>query len=324
MKLLQFKYVLEVVRQNLNISMAAETLYTSQPGISKQIRQLEDELGIKIFERRGKHLAEITPVGKEVVRIAETILEQVENIKNISRDFNDSNSGTLSIATTHTYARYVMPMMVKKFTSNYPKVALRILQGTPYQILDFVENRVADFGIVTEDPDLFSDLIALPCYNWVPKVVVPKNHELRGLANLELADIAKFPLVTYLPGFNGRTKVDEAFRSADLSPNVVLEASDTDVIKTYVKQGFGVGIIASPAFDAEEDQELSSIDVGHLYEKCTTQVVFREGTLLRAYMHDFIESFAPHLSREIVTSVLSKDVSKELKRTLEKIDLPSY
>ena len=145
MKLLQFKYILEVVRQKLNISIAAEALYTSQPGISKQIRQLEEELGIKIFERKGKHLAEITPAGKEVIRIAETITEQVENIKNISRDFNDSRSGTLSIATTHTYARYVMPTMVKKFTSNYPKVSLRILQGTPYQILDFVENRVADF-----------------------------------------------------------------------------------------------------------------------------------------------------------------------------------
>ena len=324
MKLLQFKYILEVARQKLNISLAAEALYTSQPGISKQIRQLEEELGIKIFERKGKNLVEITAAGQEVIHIAESILEQVENIKNISKDFNDASMGTLSIATTHTYARYVMPTMVKKFTSNYPNVSLRILQGTPNQILEFVENRVANFGIVTEDPDLFAGLVTLPCYNWVPKIVVPKNHELIKMSKLTLADIVKYPLVTYLPGFNGRTKVDKAFKKSGLCPQVVLEASDTDVIKTYVKQGFGVGIIASPAYDAVEDKELSSIDVSHLYEKCTTQVVFRMGTVLRAYMHDFIESFAPHLSREIVSKVLSKENTMELRLALDDIELPSY
>ena len=324
MKLQQLRYICEVARHGLNISAAAENLYTSQPGISKQIRQLEDELGLKIFERKGKHLSEITPAGKRILEIATTVLEEVENIRNVSKDFNDSSSGTLSIATTHTQARYILPAAVEKFMVRYPKVSLRIHQGTPTQIAELVDSRSVDFGIATEDTALFGGFLNLPCYHWKPIVVVPADHPLTRNKAPSLNDVVKYPLITYLEGFLARSKLDNAFMEGGLHPNVVLEAVDTDVIKTYVRLGFGIGIISSPAYNLKEDSDLVVLDGIEMFSGAVTQIVFRPGTILRGYMHDFIETFAPHLKRELVSKLVVNEEPGRADELLREIALPSY
>ena len=324
MKLQQLRYISEVARHGLNISVAAENLYTSQPGISKQIRQLEDELGLRIFERKGKHLSEITPAGRSILEIASKILEEVENIKSVSKDFNDSNAGTLSIATTHTQARYILPSIVEKFVERYPKVSLRIHQGTPPQIAELVSSRSVDFGIATEDAGLFGDLLSLPCFRWNPLVVVPHGHPLSKVSSPNLHDVASYPIITYLLGFNSRSKLDTAFSDNGLKPNVVLDAVDTDVIKTYVRLGFGVGIIASPAFNPAEDGDLVALEGIEIFPGAVTEIILRPGTFLRGYMHDFIEEFAPHLSRDLVADLVLNDGGVPSSSALTENDIPSY
>ena len=247
MKLQQLRYIWEVSKHELNVSATAESLYTSQPGVSKQIRLLEDELGVQIFQRSGKHLTEITPAGQAIIKVAGLILGEVENIKRIAAEHCDDSRGSLSIATTHTQARYVLPPTIAKFIKEYPEVSLHMHQGTPMQISELAANRNVDFAIATEALELFDDLIMLPCYRWNRSIIVPDGHPLTKIDTLTLEAIAEYPIVTYVFGFTGRSQLDNAFHERGLSPKVVFTAVDADVIKTYVRLGLGIGIVASLA-----------------------------------------------------------------------------
>ena len=246
MKLQQLRYVWEVTRHNLNVSATAQSLYTSQPGISKQIRLLEDELGVEIFARSGKHLTRVTPAGEAIVELAGQVLRLTDNIKQVAQEHSDERRGSLSIATTHTQARYALPPVIGEFTRKYPDVALHMQQGTPKQIAQMVSDGMADFAICTESLELFADLVLLPCYRWNRCVLVPRGHPLAE-GELTLERLADQAIVTYVFGFTGRSQLDDAFRARGLTPNVVLTAADADVIKTYVRLGLGVGIVAHMA-----------------------------------------------------------------------------
>ena len=324
MKLQQLKYIWEVAKHELNVSATAESLYTSQPGISKQIRLLEDELGIQIFRRSGKHLAEITPVGKAIVKIVGEILDKVENVQTIAHEFGDISKGTLSIATTHTQARYFLPPIIGSFIKEYPNVSLNMHQGTPIQISELVSKGTVDFAIATEALELFSNLIMMPCYRWNRSVIVPDNHPLTDHTQLTLDDIAAYPIVTYVFGFTGRSQLDKAFTVARLAPRVVFTATDADVIKTYVKLGLGIGIIASMAYDPELDKGLASIDASHLFDPSTTKIGFRRGNYIRSYMYDFLARFAPHLSRDRVHQAMQTHIQEEIDELFANIELPSF
>lgn len=300
MKLQQLRYIWEVSRHGLNVSATAQSLFTSQPGISKQIRLLEDELGVEIFTRSGKHLTQITPAGEQVIQKAGEILGQVNSIKQIAQEFRDEKKGQLSIATTHTQARYALPPVIDQFIANYPEVGLHMHQGTPLQIAELASDGQVDFAIATEALEHFSDLVMLPCYQWNRCIVVPKGHPLLAIERLTLGDVAAHRIVTYVFGFTGRSKLDEAFDDAGLEPRVVFTATDADVIKTYVRLGLGIGIMAKMAFDEAKDDDLVAIDAGHLFEASTTMIGFRRGTFLRGYMYEFMQLFAPHLTKERV------------------------
>ncbi|MGO2416048.1 MAG: HTH-type transcriptional regulator CysB, partial [Cobetia crustatorum] len=280
MKLQQLRYIWEVTRHNLNVSATAQSLYTSQPGISKQIRLLEDELGVEIFARSGKHLTRVTPAGESIVELASQVLRTVENIKHVAQEHSDDRRGSLSIATTHTQARYALPPVIADFTRKYPDVALHMQQGTPKQIASMVSEGQADFAICTESLELFNDLILLPCYRWNRCILVPKDHPLVAVSEgsgLTLECLADYPLVTYTFGFTGRSQLDDAFKTQGLTPNVVLTASDADVIKTYVRLGMGIGIVAHMAVDEVADQDLVALDATHLFDSSTTKIGIRRG-----------------------------------------------
>lgn len=300
MKLNQLRYICEVARRDLNVSAAAEALYTSQPGVSKQIRLLESELGVQIFERSGKHLTQVTPAGREILAVAERVLGDVHNITSIAQEHVDESRGSLSIATTHTQARHALPHVVKTFRERYRNVSLHMHQGTPMQIADQAARGTVDFAIATEAIELFEDLVMLPCYRWNRSVVVPHGHPLLDESPLTLRGLARYPLVTYVFGFTGRSKLDKAYREQGLEPDVVFTATDSEVIKTYVQLGLGVGIIASMAFDPERDTGLTAIDASHLFDPSITNIGFRRGAYLRGYMRDFIHLFAPHITEEII------------------------
>ena len=309
MKLQQLRYIWEVAHHELNVSATAQSLFTSQPGISKQIRLLEDELGVEIFARSGKHLTHITQVGESIVRMAGEILREVETIKQVAEEYSNEKSGSLSLATTHTQARYALPPVIDAFRQSYPDVALHMNQGTPNQISELAATGAVDFAIATEGLELFSDLIMMPCYRWNRSVVAPEGHPLieqaQASGGLRLEDLAGHPIVTYVFGFTGRSRLDDAFSAAGLTPNVVFTATDTDVIKTYVRHGLGVGIIATMALDPKIDDDLVRIDASHLFASSVTHIGFRSGTFLRRYMYDFIERFAPHLDREMVDAAVA-------------------
>jgi LysR family cys regulon transcriptional activator len=302
-KLQQLRYLIAIVRSHLNISAAAETLYTSQPGISKQLRLLEEELGVELFSRSGKHLTEVTPVGRQIIAKAESIMREVNNIQILAEEYRDDRRGNLSIATTHTQARYVLPQVIKLFRERYPAVTLQIHQGSPAQIAELVQSGEVDFAIATEAVELFDDLVMMPCYIWEYCVLTPVGHPLASLNCLSLPDVAQYPLVTYVFGFTGRSHLDEAFRGMQLKPNVVFTATDADVIKTYVRLGVGVGIVARMAYDPHYDHDLVRLDAGRLFATNITRIGFRRGTFLRCYMYDFMELFAPHLTRDRVLQV---------------------
>lgn len=323
MKLQQLRYVWEVAHHELNVSLTAQSLFTSQPGISKQIRLLEDELGVEIFSRSGKHLTRVTPAGQVILAIAGDILRKVESIRQVSMEYTDQKRGHLAIATTHTQARYRLPPIIEKFIVQYPEVALHMHQGTPQQIAEMAATGAVDFAIATEGMEHFDDLVMLPCYHWNRSIVVPKNHPLAAQADITLEQIAQFPLVTYVFGFSGRSKLDDAFKARGLTPRVAFTATDADVIKTYVRLGMGVGIIAHMAFDAEADKDLVAIDASHLFERSTTCIGFRKGTFLRGFMYDFIKAFAPHLSRECIDAAVSAHSHSERQQLFERIELPS-
>ncbi len=324
MKLQQLRYIWEVAHHDLNVSQTAQSLYTSQPGISKQIRLLEDELGVEIFSRSGKHLTRITPAGESILKTAGEIIRKVESIKSVAQEFCDEKKGALAVATTHTQCRYVLPPVIKQFIDKFPDVALHMHQGTPMQISELAADGTADFAIATEALDLFSDLIMMPCYSWNRAVLVPRNHELAQLSQLSLEDLSKYPLVTYTFGFTGRSKLDEAFTAKGLSPRVVFTAADADVIKTYVRMGMGVGIVASMAHDPAADSDLVALDASHLFEPSITKIGFRRGSFLRGYMFDFIQMFAPHLTRELVEETSFRHSRAELEDLFKDIELPVH
>ncbi|GAA6129810.1 HTH-type transcriptional regulator CysB [Halopseudomonas sabulinigri] len=322
MKLQQLRYIWEVAHHDLNVSATAQSLYTSQPGISKQIRLLEDELGVEVFSRSGKHLTRITPAGERIIATAGEILRKVDSIKQIAQEFSNERKGTLTLSTTHTQARYALPPIIKKFISAYPDVSLHMHQGTPMQICEMTVDGTADFAIATEALELFSDLVMMPCYKWNRCVIVPKGHPLTNIGELTLEELAAHPLVTYVFGFTGRSKLDEAFSNRGLSPKVVFTAADADVIKTYVRLGLGVGIVAHMAVDPVADPDLVVIDASKLFEASVTKIGFRRGTFLRGYMYDFIETFAPHLSREMIDRALQCSSRLELDELFAEVELP--
>lgn len=322
MKLQQLRYIVEVLNNNLNVSATAEVLFTSQPGISKQVRMLEDELGIQIFGRSGKHLTHVTPAGQEVINIAQQILSKVEGIKAVAREHTQPDEGKLRIATTHTQARYALPEVIQGFIKKYSKVSLQMSQGTPAQISDAAAKGEADFAIATESLHLYNDLVMLPCYHWNRSVIVRKDHPLARKQNLTIQDIAKYSLVTYVFGFTGRSELDAAFEKAGAEPKIAFTATDADVIKTYVRLGVGVGVIATMAIDPAIDNDLVSIDASHLFKASTTKIGFRRGSFLRGYMFDFIERFAPHLNKHVVTQAMLLKNNVEVDEMFADVTLP--
>ncbi|MFM7272557.1 MAG: HTH-type transcriptional regulator CysB [Gammaproteobacteria bacterium] len=324
MKLQQLRYIWEVARHDLNVSATAQSLFTSQPGISKQIRLLEDELGVEIFERSGKHLTRVTPAGEGILTMAGEILRKAEAIRQVAQEFRNDQKGTLSIATTHTQARYALPPVIKAFMERYPEVSLHMHQGTPVQIAEMAADGSVDFAIATEALELFSDLVMMPCYRWNRCVIVPSGHPLARVGKLTLEDIARHPIVTYVFGFTGRSRLDEAFRSRGLTPRVVFTATDADVIKTYVRLGLGIGIIARMAVDETLDRDLVVLDASALFEPSITNIGFRRGTFLRGYMYEFIELFAPHLRRAVVDEAYEKHGRGELPELFAGVELPTH
>ena len=306
MKLRQLHYLCEIANQGLNLSKTAKELHTSQPGISKQIQLLEEELGVDIFIRNGKRIVKITPPGKAILKIAERMIQDTENLKRVSQEFTHQAGGTLTIATTHTQARYVLPSVIKRFTMRYPDVRLILRQGSPTQISALVTSGEADIAIATEAIEQFHELIMLPCYEWNRCIIVPPTHPLLELKELTLEAISQHPIITYDFAFTGRSKTNQAFESRGLTPNVVLTAIDSDVIKTYVELGLGIGILAKMAFDPKRDKHLRSIDAGHLFEPSTTRIGISRNSYLRSYIFDFIEMFSPHLTETTIRAALQK------------------
>ncbi len=311
MKLQQLRYLVEVARCGLNVSEAAEVLYTSQPGVSKQIRLLEEELGVVVFERSGKRLTAITEPGRRVLEIAGRILREAANIKRVSEEYAGGDTGSLVIGTTHTQARYALPSVVKKFVERYPDVRLSMHQGSPSQITEWTLKGEADIAIATEALDQHPQLIALPCQQWGHCVVAPEGHAILREKEITLTALARWPLITYDPEFAGRSRINKAFERAQLSPNIVLSAIDSDVIKTYVSLGLGLGIIASIAYDPSRDQGLQALDVSPLFGLNTTRIGLRRGTYLRRFEYDFIELFASHLSKRAVDMAMEGSGSND-------------
>jgi DNA-binding transcriptional LysR family regulator len=301
----QLRYVRETVRRGLNLTEAASALHTSQPGVSKQIREFENELGFDIFVRHGKRITALTEPGTVVLGIIERVLQEAENLKRAARDFSDRDTGGLTIATTHTQARYALPRVVGEFKRRYPKVALSVRQGNPLELAEMVQDGAADIAIATEALDHFPGLLAMPGYTWNHCVVVPPKHALLKTGTLTLEALAKYPIVTYDAAFTGRTHIDAAFAARALAVDVVMSAIDADVIKTYVELGLGVGIIAAMAFDAKRDLKLRAIDCAHLFHSNTTRVAVKRGSLLRGYAYEFIELFAPALTRKLIERALA-------------------
>jgi len=304
MKLQQLRYICEVARHNLNLSNTAEALFTSQPGISKQIRSLEEELGVDIFVRHGKRVVAVTEPGKAILDIARRMLKDVENLRQVGEEFTEEDNGHLTIATTHTQARYALPHVIQRFTKRYPGVRLSLRQGSPTQISELVTSGEADIAIATEAIELYEDLVMLPCYEWNRCVLVPPGHPLLKAKKLTLEAIVSFPIITYDFAFTGRSRINQAFAEKGLTPNVVLTAIDADVIKTYVELGLGIGIVAMMAYDPKRDTHLRAMDASHLFEPSTTRIGIRKNSYLRGYTYEFIEMFAPHLTRKVVDDAM--------------------
>lgn len=305
MNLHQLRFVREAVRQNFNLTEAAKALYTSQPGVSKAIIELEEELGIDIFMRHGKRIRGLTEPGRAVLRSVELIMQEIDSLKRIGEEFAAQDSGSFTIATTHTQARYALPKVVHAFTQKFPKVRLSLLQGNPKQITEMVLKDQADMAIATEAIANIEGLISLPCYQWEHVVVVPPEHPLLKSKALSLEEIARYPLITYDSAFTGRAKIDQAFSIRSLKPDVLLEAIDADVIKTYVELGLGVGIVAGIAFDTERDKGLVAIPAGHLFGTNVARVAVKQGAYLRSYVYSFIELLTPTLNRKLIEQVMA-------------------
>jgi LysR family transcriptional regulator, cys regulon transcriptional activator len=306
----QLRSVREAVRRGFNLTEVANALHTSQPGVSRQIRELEDELGIELFVRVGKRLTGMTEPGGQVLPIIERLLADADNLRNASKDFSEHGVGPLSIAATHSQARYALPAAVRDFRQLYPQVTLSLHQGSPRQVADMLLSGEADIGIATEALAQYEQLVTLPCYRWTHSVVVPPGHALLDGEPLTLQRLSRFPLITYDAGYTGRSHIDEAFDREGLNPSIVLSAMDADVIKTYVELGMGVGVVASIAYDEERDRTLKALDAGHLFAVNMTRLAFKRGTFLRSHVYGFIETFAPPLTRKVVEQASSADVGE--------------
>jgi LysR family cys regulon transcriptional activator len=321
MKLQQIRYLLAIVDCGLNITAAAERLHTSQPGVSKQLKLLEEELGLQLFVRKGKSLAGVTPAGLDVVERARRVMLEIQGIKRLGRTLYEEAEGALAIATTHTQARYVLPPVVQRFRERYPEVTLDLHQGTSEQIASMAEQRQIDFAIASGSRQLFADLVLLPCYHWERSIIVPRTHPLAQLDRaLSLADLAEHPIVSYVFSFGGESSLKKAFAAQGLNPKIVFTARDADIIKTYVRMGLGVGIVASMAADCEED--LVVIDGRGLFPRSTTWIGFRRDAALKRYMVDFIELFAPHLTRDRIERAAALPDQAAVDALLADIELP--
>jgi LysR family cys regulon transcriptional activator len=303
----QLRFLCAIVDHGLNVTDAAEALFTSQPGISKQVRLLEEELGVRVFVRQGKRFTGLTPAGEALVATARRALGEIENLKRVGAEFRNDDAGTLAIATTHTQARYVLPPILQGFAECYPRIRLVLRQGNPVQVAEHTLRGDVDVGIATESIAGYSELVTLPCYQWNRCLLVPRGHPLAKAKPLTLAAIARHPIVTYDFAFTGRSQINAAFDSAGLSPNVVLTALDADVIKTYVELGMGVGIVAEMAYDPARDARLVALPADHLFAPSTTRLAIRRGAFLRGYVYDFIARFAPALDRATVAAALAAD-----------------
>ena len=305
MNLHQFRFVQEAVRRNLNLTETAKALFTSQPGVSKAILELEGELGIDIFARHGKRLRRVTEPGQQVLKSIEVIMREVNNLKRIGDEFSKQDAGTLSIATTHTQARYVLPQPVALMRKRFPKVNISLHQGTPEQVAQMVIDEVADIGLATESLSQFDELVTLPCYEWHHVAVMPAAHPLAQLERISLEHLAAEPLISYHPSFTGRTRIDQAFAARRLTPDVVLEAIDADVIKTYVRLGLGIGIVAEMAMrDEPPGGELVSRPVGHLFGQNVARIALKRGAYLRNFVYAFAETMSDRLSRALINRAM--------------------
>ena len=323
MTLKQLKYLVGIADSGLNITSAAERLFTSQPGISKQLKQLEAELGVQLFTRKGKSLAAITPAGREVIARARKILREVGNITSLASDLTAELDGTLSIATTHTQARYVLPEVIRAFRERYPRVDLELHQGTSEQIAELISTNKVDFAIATGSQDLFSHLTLMPIYHWHRIVLVPKGHPLAKQPKpLDLQALADHPLVTYVFSGTGESSFKRAFREQGLEPRVVFTARDADIIKTYVRMGMGVGVIASMAFECSDREDLVAIDASELFPRVTTWLGFPRDMVLRGYMVDFVHLFAPHYSQRLIRDAARAQTQEEVNELLKEVALP--
>ncbi|MBK6366886.1 MAG: CysB family HTH-type transcriptional regulator [Polaromonas sp.] len=321
MNLHQFRFVQEAVKRNLNLTEAAKALHTSQPGVSKAIIELEEELGIEIFARHGKRLKRITEPGHHVINSVDVIMRELGNLKRIGEQFSKEDSGTLSIATTHTQARYVLPKPISELRSAYPKVNISLHQGSPEQVAQMLIDDVADMGIATESLAQYDQLVTLPCYEWQHVLVMPKDHPLAKKSNIRLEDLALEPLITYHPSYTGRTKIDRAFENKKLHPRIALEAIDSDVIKTYVRTGLGIGIVAEMAVQADgntsgnasgdSNQDLAVVNVGHLFGKNVTRVAFKRSGYLRNFVYTFAELLSERLSKAAIVSAMNGKATGE-------------
>ena len=304
MNLHQFRFLQEAVRRNFNLSETARALFTSQPGVSKAIIELEDELGVEIFSRHGKRIRKLTAPGEEVLRSVEVILREVNNLKRIGQNYAAQDSGQITIAATHTQARYRLPQVIAEFRRRFPRVQVHLIQGNPDQVAHAVLEERADLGLATESLADHPELITLPCYEWQHLLVTPLNHPLNDVADLSLAELARHPLVTYDPAFTGRHRIDQAFAQQGLQPQVVMEAIDSDVLKTYVELELGVGLIAEMAINPERDTLLRSRPLGHLFGQNLTRVAFKRGVYQRAFVYVLTELLSQRLSRKLVEQVL--------------------
>lgn len=323
MKLQQLRFLDAVVRNNLNVSSAAEELYTSQPGVSHQIKLLEDELDIQIFERSGKKLTGISPAGHAILEHVSNLLSNAKNIKQTAREFSKSNRGSLTIATTHTQAQFILPPILQRFARKYPQIELRVHQGNPRSMCKLAANNQVDFVIASEVIDERGELITLPAYRWNRYIVVPHSHELTRYSNITLSDLAKYPILTYMLGLTGRSQLDKTFQEADLEPKVAFTATDSDVIKTYVRLGMGAGIVAEMACRSE-DSDLKFIDASHLFPDSIIKIGFRHSRHISAYQYDFLNMVAPHLEMETIKLVARSRDLHERESLLQQSEVPNY
>jgi LysR family cys regulon transcriptional activator len=322
-KLQQLRFLDAVVRNNLNVSSAAEELYTSQPGVSHQIKLLEDELDIQIFERSGKKLTAISPAGHAILEHVTNLLNSAKNIKQAAREFSKSNRGSLNLATTHTQAKFILPPILQGFSKKYPQIELRVHQGNPKSMCKLAANNQVDFVIASEVIDERGELITIPAYRWNRFIVVPCNHDLAKMTEVTLLDLAEFPILTYMLGLGGRSQLDKSFQAANLEPRVAFTATDSDVIKTYVRLGLGAGIVAEMAC-SDQDSDLTYIDASHLFPDSMIKVGFRHSRHISAFQFDFLQMIAPYLDMETIKNIASTRSAQEREKLLGRAEVPSF